>query len=774
MKSQTVFDIIANSPNHTTLASAVIAAGLDGALSGPGPFTVFAPTDAAFEALPPTVISDLLSDPQGELTTILLYHVLDSQVLSNELVDGMMVTTLQGEEITVTINGSDVFINDAQVTFPDIQGTNGVVHVIDAVLLPPVMPTNTIMDIVTNSADHNTLEIALNASGLNETLGNPGDFTLFAPTDAAFDLLPAGTVETLLADPTGALANVLLYHALSGTVLSSMLSDGMMATTIQGSDITVTINGSDVFINDAQVIFADIMATNGVVHVIDAVLIPEETQTPATVVDIIVNSPDHTTLETAVIAAGLADDLSGTGPFTVFAPTDAAFSALPATLIAQLLADPTGQLAQILLYHVVAAEAPSSSLSNGQIITTLQGEDVTVTINADGVFINNAQVTTADIMADNGVVHVIDAVLLPPPPPTNTILDIVVNSAEHNTLEAAVVAAGLQGALSGPGPLTVFAPTDAAFAALPAGVVDALLADPTGALTNVLLYHAVSSVAMSSDLSNGMMITTLQGQDVTVTINADGVFINNARVTTADIMADNGVVHVIDAVLVPEETPATVVDIIVNSPDHTTLETAVIAAGLADDLSGTGPFTVFAPTDAAFAALPATLIAQLLADPTGQLAQILLYHVVAGEAPSSSLSNGQTVTTLQGDDVTVSITNGNVFINDAQVTVADIMADNGIVHVINAVLTPSSSVNESNMQSALVYPNPASEMLNVNMTGVMGSTQFEIYSVTGKLMSTGSLNGMTNSISLEALSQGMYQLKLTNGAECVSHSFMKN
>jgi uncharacterized surface protein with fasciclin (FAS1) repeats len=273
-----------------------------------------------------------------------------------------------------------------------------------------------------------------------------------------------------------------------------------------------------------------------------------------------------------------------------------------------------------------------------------------------------------------------------------------------------------------------------------------------------------------------MMITTLQGQDITVTINADGVFINNARVTTADVIADNGVVHVIDAVLIPEETPTptTVVDIIVNSPDHTTLETAVIAAGLADDLSGTGPFTVFAPTDAAFAALPPLLIADLLADPTGLLAQILLYHVVAGEAPSSSLSNGQTVTTLQGDDVTVSITNGNVFINDAQVTTADIIADNGIVHVINAVLTPSSSVNEWNMQSALVYPNPATEMLNVNMTGAMGSMQFEIYSVTGKLMSTGSLNGMTNSISVDALSQGMYQLKLTNGTECVSHSFMKN
>ena len=637
MKAQTVVDIVVGSPDHNTLEAAVIAAELADDLSGAGPFTVFAPTDAAFAALPAGTVDALLLDPTGDLATILLYHVLGLQALSTDLVDGMIVTTLQGDDIMVTINANGVFINDAQVTVADITASNGVVHVIDAVLLPPVMPTNSIMDIVANSPEHTTLEAALVASGLNETLANPGDFTLFAPTDAAFAALPAGAVDALLTDPFGALVNVLLYHALGGTALSTDLSDGLM-------------------------------------------------------------------------------------------------------------------------------------------VTTLEGQNVTVTINADGVFINDAQVIIADIMADNGVVHVIDAVLLPPAAPTNTILDIVVNSADHNTLEAAVLAAGLQGALAGPGPLTVFAPTDAAFAALPAGTIETLLADPTGVLTQVLLYHAVAGVAMSTDLSDGMMVETLQGQDVTVTINANGVFINDAQVIIADIMADNGVVHVIDAVLVPQEPsiPTTVVDIIVNSPDHTTLETAVIAAGLADDLSGDGPFTVFAPTDAAFAALPASLIAELLADPTGQLTQILLYHVVAGEALSTSLSNGQTIATLQGQDVTVSITGGNVFINNAQVTVADLVADNGVVHVIDAVLTPTSSVSESMMQSSVIYPNPASDLLNISTPGIKGATQFEVYSVTGNLISAGVLTEMSNAISVATLAQGMYQLKLTNGNECVSHSFLKN
>ena len=273
-----------------------------------------------------------------------------------------------------------------------------------------------------------------------------------------------------------------------------------------------------------------------------------------TVVDIIVNSTEHDTLEAAVIAAELADDLSGPGPFTVFAPTDAAFAALPSGTIETLLADPTGTLAQILLYHVVGGQALSTDLSNGQTIATLQGQTVEVTINADGVFINDAQVIVADITATNGVVHVIDAILLPPAPqPTTTVVDVIVNSDVHNTLEAAVVAAGLVETLSGTGPFTVFAPTDNAFAALPSGTVETLLADPTGTLTQILLYHVVGAQALSTDLTNGQTVATLQGQTVTVTINAEGVFINNAQVTVADIVTDNGVIHVIDAVLLPQQ-----------------------------------------------------------------------------------------------------------------------------------------------------------------------------------------------------------------------------
>jgi len=140
---------------------------------------------------------------------------------------------------------------------------------------------------------------------------------------------------------------------------------------------------------------------------------------------------------------------------------------------------------------------------------------------------------------------------------------------------------------------------------------------------------------------------------------------------------------------------STVVDIVANSADHTTLEAAVIAAELADDLSKEGPFTLFAPTDAAFAALPEGTVESLLKDPTGALAEILLYHVVGGKAYASDLSNGQMIETLNGDKIEVKLADNKAYIDKAMVTVADIKADNGVVHVINAVITPAEKMADA-------------------------------------------------------------------------------
>jgi uncharacterized surface protein with fasciclin (FAS1) repeats len=695
-----VYEVIQGSPNHTILLQAINLAGLDEALQGDGPFTVFAPTDDAFLALDEELLNGLLADPEGALTQVLLYHVLGAEVFSGDLSDGLEVETLQGSNVTVTIDGDgNVFINgNSQVTAPDIGTGNGVVHVVNGVLVPQDPDPVTVASIVANSPDHTVLLTALVAAELFDVLDDAegGPFTLFAPTDAAFGEIDPAVLNELLEDPTGALAQILLYHVVSGSVASGDLSDGMVVETLQGQSITVTIDeDGNVFINEAQVTVADLVADNGIVHVIDAVLLPGAEET-TTVADIISGSPDHTVLLTALVAAELfdvLDDAEG-GPFTVFAPTDAAFGEIDPAVLNELLEDPTGALAQILLYHVVSGSVASGDLSDGMVVETLQGQSITVTIDEDGnVFINEAQVTVADLVADNGIVHVIDAVLLPEVVETTTVADIISGSPDHTVLLTALVAAELFDVLDDAegGPFTVFAPTDAAFGEIDPAVLNELLEDPTGALAQILLYHVVSGSVASEDLSDGMVVETLQGQSITVTIDEDGnVFINEAQVTVADLVADNGIVHVIDAVLLPEIVNTfTVADIISGSPDHTVLLTALVAADLLDVLDDAdGDFTVFAPTDAAFAALPPGLIEALLQDPTGLLSEILLFHVVGGTALSSDLADGQFLYPLGGGVINVSISGGVVRVNGAQVTVADLVADNGVVHVIDAVLLP--------------------------------------------------------------------------------------
>ncbi len=516
-------------------------------------------------------------------------------------------------------------------------------------------------------------------------------------------------------------------------------------------------------------------AANGMVATITVV----PTQQSNTVVDVIVNSDDHTLLEAAVIEAGLAEALSGDGPFTVFAPTDDAIVALTEELgitAEDLLALPN--LGEILQYHVVAAAAFSTDLSDGQSIATLLGEEVTVTVNQNGVMINNAMVTVADIAADNGVVHVIDAVLLPPPAET-TVVDIIVESELHTILEAAVIAADLATTLSGEGPFTVFAPTDAAFEALMAafGVsAEELLEYPE--LTNVLLDHVVAGQALASDLSDGQQITTLLDADVVVSITADGVFINQAQVIVADVTAGNGVVHVIDAVLLPPTPPSnTVVDIIVNSDDHTLLEAAVIEAGLVEALSGEGPFTVFAPNDAAVVALTEALgitAEELLALPN--LGEILQYHVVGASAYAADLSDGQMITTLLGEDVTVSITAEGVMINNAMVIVADIAADNGVVHVIDAVLLPptANAVNEADQLAVMVYPNPAGEgELNIRGNWNAGAL-IQVWDGAGRQVAETTANQSWERLSTQTWNAGLYIVRVTEGAYSVNKMFLVN
>jgi transforming growth factor-beta-induced protein len=257
-----------------------------------------------------------------------------------------------------------------------------------------------------------------------------------------------------------------------------------------------------------------------------------------------------------------------------------------------------------------------------------------------------------------------------------------------------------------------------------------------------------------------------------IEIDGDDVTVNGASVTMADLEAQNGVVHVIDAVLLPP-LPETVVDIVVESEAHTTLETAVVEAELAGALSAEGPFTVFAPTDAAFDALPDGTLADLLADPTGELAEILQYHVVSGKVMSGDLTDGMKVETLQGDSIMIEIDGEDVTVNGASVTMADLEAQNGVVHVIDAVLLPPVETNVNNISiinsSVKLYPTIARDQVTLEFTLDKGAkTTIDIYNLKGTKVQSIELGNLTAGeyreyINVQQLDTGIYLLNLNVG-----------
>jgi uncharacterized surface protein with fasciclin (FAS1) repeats len=272
---------------------------------------------------------------------------------------------------------------------------------------------------------------------------------------------------------------------------------------------------------------------------------------PGTIVEVASASEEFETLVAAVQAAGLVDTLSGDGPFTVFAPTDDAFATALTDLgvtAEELLAD-TDLLTSILTYHVLPAEVPSTAITPGTAMT-VNGATVELATEG-GVTVNGISVVTADVEASNGVIHVIDGVLLPPDD-GETIVDIASASTDFETLVAAADAAGLVETLAGPGPYTVLAPIDDAFtlALDELGLTaEELLAD-TELLTSILTYHVVPGEIFAADFVAGPL-TTVNGADVNVTRDGTNVFVNNIHIVQPDLDASNGVIQVIDRVLVP-------------------------------------------------------------------------------------------------------------------------------------------------------------------------------------------------------------------------------
>lgn len=428
----------------------------------------------------------------------------------------------------------------------------------------PIVCSGTITEIADCNASFDTLTAALESEGLDATL-NGGEFTVFAPTDAAFAELFADlgvTAEEFLARDD--VADILTYHVLAGSVdaaAATTLAQSMnpTATTVQTSTITLSLNDGDLFVNRSQVTSADVEADNGLIHVINKVLIPPNT---FNVVETAQTDGRFDTLVAAVVEADLVDTLATTPNLTVFAPTDDAFADLLTDLnltAAELLALPN--LADILTYHVLDSEIDSTT-AVGAAPTTLDPLSATADLGVSYVdptlFINTSEVIVADVDTSNGVIHAIDKVLIPAEADElsdtgTTIAGLVTALAgasepEFTTLLAALQQEGLATTLTGAGPFTVFAPTDAAFAAVGDQATILGLAN----LSDILLQHVVSGNidSITAYTANGASVTSLETSELDINITDGILMVENANVVITDVETSNGVIHVIDAVIV--------------------------------------------------------------------------------------------------------------------------------------------------------------------------------------------------------------------------------
>jgi transforming growth factor-beta-induced protein len=414
----------------------------------------------------------------------------------------------------------------------------------------------------------------------------------------------------------------------------------------------------------------------------------------------ILSQPAYQDLRTA------ASDPNAT--LTLFAPTNAAFAALVSSLGLSSATDlPEAIVREVLEYHIITRTLPSASLSAGQ-VATLQGESLTVTTSG-GVQVNGIAVTQADITASNGVIHKIGGVLLPAEPTAiaGSVLAPAYFNNNFSILVQAIRQAGLVDALLGDGPFTVFAPTNDAFAAAGITSLDGLTAED---LEPILLYHVVEGEVLADDLAAGG-VTTLGGSDFWVSLNDNGAFINgNTQVITTDVAASNGVVHVINRTLLPPS--QNIVEIVqslagaAEGAEFTQLLAAVLrvtqggGADLVTALSGGNGgdgFTVLAPTDAAFQAVydADNGIGSIDDIPVATLQAILLTHVINGRVFSADLADGNVAPLQAGQTLIIDASTPAVSVqnsNSANINAgaSDVLATNGVIHVLDAVLLPAN------------------------------------------------------------------------------------
>ncbi|MFT7803880.1 periostin-like isoform X1 [Arapaima gigas] len=505
-------------------------------IEGSGSYTMFAPSNDAWDLLEPTERSSLVNNVNLELFNALHYHMANGRLLTKDLKNGIVIPSMY-LNLELYINhypNGVVTVNCARIIHANQVATNGVVHVVDRVIRAV---GNTMEDVVENASELTSFSSLVADAGLLETLSQRGHFTLFAPTNRAFEKLDNNFLRRLK-ENRKALTALLNFHLLNSMLCSEAIMAGASYETLEGHNIEIGCDGESLTINGVKMVLKkDIVANNGVIHMIDEVLIPDSAKQ---VMELI--GPSQSMFADMVSELGLSAQMRSNVEYTLLAPFNSVFTDEVVSLDHE-------DLRIILENHILKKKAILSELYNGQKLETIGGKILRVFIYRTAVCIENSCMVRGSKEGFNGALHLIRTFIKPG---VKNMLQVLKSSGRFKIFLSLMEAAGLTDLLRQEGSYTVFAPSDEAFSGLSQQEI-AVLKRNVDALRNILLYHFSNGIIIVGGLEPKVtnLLTTLQGTNLRVKLVNNSIEVNSVNISETDVMATNGVVHSIKTLLYP-------------------------------------------------------------------------------------------------------------------------------------------------------------------------------------------------------------------------------
>ncbi|XP_032878130.1 periostin isoform X2 [Amblyraja radiata] len=508
-------------------------------IEGEGTFTIFAPSDDAWMLLDAEVRSALLSNVNIELLNALHYHMVDHRLLTKDVNDELTVPSMYND-LNLHINhyrNGIVTVNCARIITANQIATNGIVHVIDRVI---TAVGSNLEETIEATDELSSFRAAAAASGLFGTLGTGGHYTIFAPTNEAFDKLPREVLERILSDDV-AMKALLNYHILKSVHCSESIMSGATYATLEGTNIEIGCDGDSLTVNGERMVNRkDIVATNGVIHLINKVLIPDAAMQ---ILDLV--SIKQSTFSDLVKDTGLSAAFTDTD-YTLLVPFNEAFNE-------DIMSFDQRILKVILQNHILKVKVVLNQLYNGQILETVGGKFLRVFVYRTAVCIENSCMVRGSRVGRNGVLHTIRKVIMPS---EYSMLQILRDDPRFTIFLTLIESVGLTELLTEGRDWTLFVPTNDVFESLTSNELEELTRDKN-ALRHILLYHLLKGVYIGDGIEYGVtnVLKSYQGSRLMIKLVNNTMLVNNVKTKESDLLANNGVIHVVNSLLFPKDLP---------------------------------------------------------------------------------------------------------------------------------------------------------------------------------------------------------------------------